>query len=320
MISSPVRCRCPYRAEEPRLRRDRGDPAAERPVRGSGRRDPLCGFRDEQADLDRAELGTGRRRHPCRHMISPGWGGRSSCDASPSASWKVSRKAATPMHMSRWVLAARGSRETWAAGPLRVVTGRRCWRQVCCPCAGRRRDPVPGWRMTAGLSSRGRPGSGERVAGGTVRGDDHRVLPVTPFSAWCFAPAYESGAGGRSCGLGTVAVGALVLFTVARATGLLGAPRYVYVSVCLRDRSGNEYSGQAPYGGELAPRGSSQRYLGPSLAGGEPPGTGGAPRAARRNWMRAAGMRSCSRASRASARASAAVGRFRSRARGHSRA
>jgi len=28
-------------------------------------------------------------------------------------------------------------------------------------------------------------------------------------------------------------VGVLVLFTVARATGLLGAPRYVYVSVCL---------------------------------------------------------------------------------------
>ena len=62
------------------------------------------------------------------------------------------------------------------------------------------------------------------------------------------------------------------------------------------------------------------RYPGPSLAGGEPPGTGWVPRAARRNSMRAAGMRSCSRASRASARASAAVGRFRSRARGHSRA
>ena len=33
-------------------------------------------------------------------MISPRWGGQSSCDASPSASWKVSRKGATPMHMS----------------------------------------------------------------------------------------------------------------------------------------------------------------------------------------------------------------------------
>jgi len=42
--------------------------------------------------------------------------------------------------------------------------------------------------------------------------------------------------------------------------------------------------------------------------------------AARRNVTRAAGMRSCSRASRASARASASVGRFRSTARGHSRA
>ncbi len=39
-------------------------------------------------------------------------------------------------HSSRWVLAAWGSRETWAAGRVRVVTGRRCWRQVCCPCAG----------------------------------------------------------------------------------------------------------------------------------------------------------------------------------------
>ena len=26
-------------------------------------------------------------------------------------------------------------RETWSAGRLRVVTGRRCWRQVCCCCA-----------------------------------------------------------------------------------------------------------------------------------------------------------------------------------------
>ena len=36
---------------------------------------------------------------------------------------------------SSWGLAAWGSRETWPAGRLRVVTGRRCWRQVCCPCA-----------------------------------------------------------------------------------------------------------------------------------------------------------------------------------------
>ena len=55
-------------------------------------------------------------------------------------------------------------------------------------------------------------------------------------------------------------------------------------------------------------------------AGGERSGAGGEPGAARRNATRAAGMRSCSRASRASARASASVGRFRSTARGHSRA
>ncbi len=53
---------------------------------------------------------------------------------------------------------------------------------------------------------------------------------------------------------------------------------------------------------------------------GESPGTGGWPGAARWNATRAAGMRSCSRASSASARTSATVGRFRSTARGHSRA
>lgn len=68
-----------------------------------------------------------------------------------------------------------------------------------------------------------------------------------------------------------------------------------------------------PLGAKLA------RYPGPTLAGGEPPGTGGEPPVARWTSTRAAGMRSCSRASRASARASAAVGWFTSRARGHSR-
>ena len=45
---------------------------------------------------------------------------------------------------SQWVGLAWGSRETWLAGWLRVVTGRRCWRQVCCPRAGRRRDRFQG--------------------------------------------------------------------------------------------------------------------------------------------------------------------------------
>ena len=31
-------------------------------------------------------------------------------------------------------------------GPVGVVTGRRWWRQVCCPCAGRRRDRFQGAR------------------------------------------------------------------------------------------------------------------------------------------------------------------------------
>jgi hypothetical protein len=38
-----------------------------------------------------------------------------------------------PRQESSWGLAAWGSRETWLAERLRVVTGRRCWRQVCCP-------------------------------------------------------------------------------------------------------------------------------------------------------------------------------------------
>ena len=71
---------------------------------------------------------------------------------------------------------------------------------------------------------------------------------------------------------------------------------------------------------QVGPPPGWSRYCGPSLAGGEAPGTGGESRATRWNSTRAAGIRSCSRASRASARASAAVGRFRSRARGHSRA
>ena len=78
-------------------------------------------------------------------------------------------------------------------------------------------------------------------------------------------------------------------------------------------------AGQAP-GGQAGSRLGWPRHLESSLAGAEPPGTDGEARAARWNSTRAAGMRSCSQASRASARASAAVGRFRSRARGHSRA
>ena len=46
--------------EEPRLRGHRGDPAAERAVRGSRRRHPVRDLRDLPADLDRPELGPGR--------------------------------------------------------------------------------------------------------------------------------------------------------------------------------------------------------------------------------------------------------------------
>ena len=62
-----------------------------------------------------------RRRHPCGRLISPRRGGQSSCDASQSASWKVSRKAATPMHMSSSAASA-VTIPTWttATSPLNI--------------------------------------------------------------------------------------------------------------------------------------------------------------------------------------------------------
>ncbi len=41
-----------------------------------------------------------------------------------------------------------GFPRNWVGCGRRVVTGRRWWRQVCCPCAGRRRDRFQGvpWR------------------------------------------------------------------------------------------------------------------------------------------------------------------------------
>jgi hypothetical protein len=59
-----------------------------------------------------------------------------------------------PGQESHWVLAAWVSRETWAVAGVRVVTGRHCWRQVCCPCAGRRRDRFQGGRCRAGCPAR----------------------------------------------------------------------------------------------------------------------------------------------------------------------
>ena len=95
-------------------------------------------------------------------------------------------------HSSRWVLAAWGSRETWAAGRVRVVTGRRWWRQVCCPCACRRRDRFQGarWQPGCPAGACGDPGviavNGRRARPSGV--DDGRVLPVTPYGPWRFAP------------------------------------------------------------------------------------------------------------------------------------
>ena len=67
------------------------------------------------------------RHHPPRHHPAP----------AAVRHRLAARTALPPLHHqeSSWGLAAWGSRETWPAGRLRVVTGRRCWRQVCCPCA-----------------------------------------------------------------------------------------------------------------------------------------------------------------------------------------
>ena len=53
--------RGPDRSEEPRLRRHRGDPAAERSVRRGRRRDPVRDLRHEPADLDWARARAWRR-------------------------------------------------------------------------------------------------------------------------------------------------------------------------------------------------------------------------------------------------------------------
>ena len=45
-----------------------------------------------------------------------------------------------------------------------------CWRQVCCPCAGRRRDRFQGGRCTGVMPGRERPGFGGGLVGNGRRG------------------------------------------------------------------------------------------------------------------------------------------------------
>src|SRR5271166_2711467 len=104
---------------------------------------------------------------------------------------------------SHWVWAAWGSRETWAVARVRVVTGRHCWRQVCCPCAGRRRDRFQGGGCGAGCPAGNAAAGavrGDCAADGTDRGHDRRVLPVTPFPLWRLVPVKQSGAGDDDAG------------------------------------------------------------------------------------------------------------------------
>jgi len=75
-------------------------------------------------------------------------------------------------------------------------------RQVCCPCAGRRRDRFQGGRCRAGCPagvSRAAV-SGWRDGPGLL--DDRGVLPVTPFKPWCLRARKSVWRWGRSCGLG----------------------------------------------------------------------------------------------------------------------
>ena len=87
------------------------------------------------------------------------------------------------------------SRGAGGHGPALLATGVLPVRRPA-PCL------VPGWPMTGGLSSRERHDRGEPEAGGPGRGQDRRVLPVTPYFAWCLVPVKQSGRWGRSCGLG----------------------------------------------------------------------------------------------------------------------
>ena len=86
------RRRCPDRSEEPRLRRDRRDPAAERALRRGRRRDPVRGLRHQPADLDRAELGLGGGRR------QRGAGG----EASPAS--RTSRRSSPAITLASGVL------------------------------------------------------------------------------------------------------------------------------------------------------------------------------------------------------------------------
>jgi hypothetical protein len=76
------------------------------------------------------------------------------CRTRPVLCWAPSAELLS----SHWVLAASGSRETGGWGSCGWSRGRRCWRQVCCPCAGRRRDRFQGGGCWGGVSSRERCG------------------------------------------------------------------------------------------------------------------------------------------------------------------
>ncbi len=95
------RRRRPDRPEEPRLRRHRGHPVAERAVRRGRRRDPVRGLRHQPTDLDRAELGPGgggreRGAGGGDHRTS-----RTSRRSSPGSRWpRVCCSCSSPC--SRW--------------------------------------------------------------------------------------------------------------------------------------------------------------------------------------------------------------------------
>ena len=138
-----------YLTRTQRARVQPGRPGGARPQRRPGphRRRPCS----RERRSGRGGPDSRRRRHPCRRLISPRRGGRSSCGASPSASWRISRKAATPMHMSSsaasaatiptWMTATSALNFSRSAGRTRSRTASRHSRFPRQPRRGDQNDP-----------------------------------------------------------------------------------------------------------------------------------------------------------------------------------
>ena len=112
------RGRRPHRSEEPRLRRDRGDPVAERSLRGSRRRDPL---RRSSAPAGRSRPGRARGWRPWPRAPSRSPGSRGPTDVAVLRGGdhpRLRRAVPAPRGASRWDGSRSSCREPWSPGFL----------------------------------------------------------------------------------------------------------------------------------------------------------------------------------------------------------